>query len=83
MFRKKSDEELCGLLNSLPWWDPNSADRLMWDARNWLDEDWLQKQADFNNSMHRENPRNDAYEKALDEVLQQLSLLEEPKTAEE
>lgn len=80
---KKSDEELCGLLNSLPWWDPNSADRLMWDARNWLDEDWLQKQADFNNSMHRENPRNDAYEKALDEVLQQLSLLEEPKTAEE
>ena len=79
---KKSDEELCGLLNSLPWWDPNSADRLMWDVRNWLDEDCLQKQADFNNSMHRENPRIDAYEKALDEVLQQLSLLEEPKTAE-
>ncbi len=78
---KESDEELCGLLNSLPWWDPNSADRLMWDARNWLDADWLQKQAEFHNSMHRKTPRSDAYEKALDEVLRQLCLLEEPKTA--
>ena len=79
---KKSDEELCGLLNSLPWWDPNSADRLMWDARNWLDADWLHQQAEFNDSMHRKNPRSDTYEKALDEVLRQLCLLEEPKPAE-
>ncbi len=78
---KKSDEELCSLLNSLPWWDPNSADRLMWDARNWLDMEWLQKLAEFNESMHRKHPHNDAYEKSLDEVLHQLCLLEEPKTA--
>ena len=80
---KKSDEELCGLLNSLPWWDPDSADRLMWDARNWLDENWLQKLAEFNDSMHRKHPRSDAYEKALEEVLKQLCLLEEQKTAEQ
>ncbi len=78
---KESDETLCGLLNSLPWWDPNSADRTLWDARNWLDVDWLHRQAELNDSMHRKNPRNDAYEKALDEVLKQLCLLEEPKTA--
>ncbi|MBE6921555.1 MAG: hypothetical protein E7465_00035 [Ruminococcaceae bacterium] len=78
---KKSDEELCSLLNSLPWWDPNSADRTLWDTRNWLDAEWLQKQAEFNDSMHRKHPHIDAYEKALDEVLQQLCLLEEPKPA--
>ena len=78
---KKSDEELCGLLNSLPWWDPNLADRLMWDARNWLNADWLYQQAEFNDSMHRKHPHRDAYEKALDEVLRQLCLLEEPKPA--
>ena len=78
---KESDETLCGLLNSLPWWDPNSADRLMWDARNWLDMEWLQKLAEFNESMHRKHPRSAAYEKALEEVLKQLCLLEEPKTA--
>lgn len=78
---KKSDEELCGLMNGLPWWDPNSADRLMWDARNWLDMEWLQKLAEFNDSMHKKNPRIDGYEKALEEVLKQLCLLEEPKPA--
>lgn len=78
---KKSDETLCSLLNSLPWWDPNSADRLMWDARNWLDMEWLQKLAEFKDSMRRKHPRSDAYEKALDEVLKQLCLLEEPKPA--
>lgn len=78
---KKSDEELCSLLNSLPWWDPISADILMWDARNWLDMEWLQKLAEFKDSLRRKHPHNDAYEKALDEVLKQICLLEEPKTA--
>lgn len=78
---KESDEELCSLLNSLPWWDPNSADRTLWDARNWLDEDWLNRQAEFNDSMHRKNLCSDTYKKALDEVLKQLCLLEEPKPA--
>lgn len=78
---KESDETLCGLLNNLPWWDPNSADKLMWDARNWLDMEWLQKLAEFNESMYRKHPHSNAYEKALDEVLKQLCLLEEPKTA--
>lgn len=73
---KESEETLCGLMDSLPWWNPDKADRLMWNARNWLDEDWLHRQAELNDSMHRKNPRNDAYEKALDEVLKQLSLLE-------
>ena len=79
---KESDEALCGLLNSLPWWNPDKADRLIWDARNWQDEDWLHRQAEFNDSMHRKNPRSDIYEKALDEVLKQLCLLEESKPAE-
>ena len=78
---KESDEALCSLLNSLLWWNPDKADRLLWDARNWLDADWLQKQAEFNDSMHRNNPHNDGYEKALDEILHQLCLLEEPKPA--
>lgn len=76
---KESDETLCGLMDSLPWWNPDSADRLLWDARNWLDVEWLQKLAEFNDSMRRKHPRNDGYEKALDEILKQLCLLEEPK----
>lgn len=54
---RKSHEELCALMDSLPWWNPDSADRLLWDARNWLDADWLHQQAEFNDSMHRKNPR--------------------------
>lgn len=54
----------------------------MWDARNWLDADWLQQQAEFNDSMHKKNPRINAYEKALDEVLRQLILLESGQPAE-
>lgn len=79
---KESDEALCGLFDTLPWWNPDEADREMWDARRWLDEDWLQKQAAFNDSMHKENPRNDGYEKALDEILRQLCLLEDQKPKE-
>ena len=78
---KESDETLCGLMGNLLWRNPDEADRKMWEARNWLDEDWLHRQAEFNDSMHRKNPRIDAYEKALDEVLKQLCLLEEPKKA--
>lgn len=80
---KESDETLCGLMSSLPWCNPDSADRLMWDARNWLDETWLHRQAELHDSMRRKNPRSDVYEKALDEVLRQLCALEEQKSEEE
>lgn len=78
---KKSDKEFCELFDTLVWWNPDKADRAMWDARNWLDEDWLHRQAEFNDSMHRKNLCSDTYKKALDEVLKQLCLLEEPKPA--
>ena len=78
---KESDETHCGLMANLLWRNPDEADKKMWDARNWLDEDWLHRQAEFNDSMHRKNHHSDTYKKALDEVLWQLCLLEEPKTA--
>lgn len=80
---KESKETLCGLMSSLPWCDPDSADEFMWVARNWLSKGWLDRQAEFENSMHRKNPHNDAYEKALDEVLRQLYVLEEQESEEE
>lgn len=80
---KESDETLCGLLDNLPWWNPDSADKLMWNARNWLDEDWLNRQAEFNDSMHKKNPHNDNYKNAADEILHQLCLLNEKSTVKE